>query len=85
MCLLNLFKEFYFSCPFSESLGNVTPSFLSERCDGNRNIFHAVVNMCTPNSNKSSDNGKLNIHRHLGKICLQNLFSFKFEIGYSRE
>lgn len=42
----------------TESLGSVTPSFLSERCDGNRNIFHAVVNMCTPNSNKNSDSGE---------------------------
>lgn len=31
---------------------------MNERCDGNRNIFHAVVNMCTPTSNKESDNGK---------------------------
>lgn len=31
------------------------PSILSERCDGNRNILHAVVNMCTPTSNKDSD------------------------------
>ncbi|XP_049822850.1 E3 ubiquitin-protein ligase UBR5 isoform X3 [Aethina tumida] len=36
------------------------PSFLSERCDGNRNIFHAVVNMCTPTSNKDSDNEQPN-------------------------
>lgn len=31
---------------------------LAERCDGNRNIFHAVVNMCTPTTNKDTDNGK---------------------------
>ncbi|CAH1996841.1 unnamed protein product [Acanthoscelides obtectus] len=30
-------------------------SFLTERCDGNRNVFHAVVNMCTPTSNKDTD------------------------------
>ncbi|XP_074027095.1 E3 ubiquitin-protein ligase hyd isoform X3 [Leptinotarsa decemlineata] len=30
-------------------------SFLTEKCDGNRNIFHAVVNMCTPTSNKDSE------------------------------
>lgn len=33
-------------------------SILGERCDGNRNIFHAVVSMCSPTSNKESDNGK---------------------------
>lgn len=27
-------------------------SILSERCDGNRNIFHACVTMCVPTSNK---------------------------------
>ncbi|CAG9834089.1 unnamed protein product [Diabrotica balteata] len=32
-----------------------TKSFLNERCDGNRNIFHAVVNMCTPTSNKDPE------------------------------
>ncbi|XP_060518971.1 E3 ubiquitin-protein ligase UBR5 isoform X3 [Cylas formicarius] len=31
------------------------PTILTERCDGNRNIFHAVVNMCTPTSNKDND------------------------------
>lgn len=28
---------------------------LSERCDGNRNIFHACVSMCAPSSNKDLD------------------------------
>jgi len=28
---------------------------LSERCDGNRNIFHAVVNMAMPTTNKEGD------------------------------
>ncbi|KAL3282723.1 hypothetical protein HHI36_005894 [Cryptolaemus montrouzieri] len=32
--------------------GQTVSSILTERCDGNRNIFHAVVNMCTPTSNK---------------------------------
>nr|CAD7394223.1 unnamed protein product [Timema cristinae] len=31
------------------------PNVLSERCDGNRNIFHACVTMCTPTSNKEGD------------------------------
>lgn len=36
---------------------SVVQSILNERCDGNRNIFHAVVSMCSPTSNKESDNG----------------------------
>ncbi|CAH1099387.1 unnamed protein product, partial [Psylliodes chrysocephalus] len=34
---------------------NMGKSFLNEKCDGNRNIFHAVVNMCTPISNKDPE------------------------------
>ncbi|XP_044743814.1 E3 ubiquitin-protein ligase UBR5 isoform X2 [Chrysoperla carnea] len=33
---------------------------LAERCDGNRNVFHACVNMCTPTSNKEGDNETAN-------------------------
>lgn len=32
-------------------------SVLAERCDGNRNIFHACVSMCSPTSNKELDPG----------------------------
>ncbi|XP_020295718.1 E3 ubiquitin-protein ligase UBR5 isoform X3 [Pseudomyrmex gracilis] len=28
---------------------------LKERCDGNRNIFHACINMCSPTSNKETE------------------------------
>lgn len=38
----------------SESL----QSILAERCDGNRNILHACVSMCTPTSNKEAETGK---------------------------
>ncbi|CAG9865425.1 unnamed protein product [Phyllotreta striolata] len=38
-----------------KSNGIMSKSFLSEKCDGNRNIFHAVVNMCTPTSNKDPE------------------------------
>lgn len=31
-------------------------SIISERCDGNRNIFHACISMCSPASNKDPDN-----------------------------
>lgn len=34
---------------------SVILNILDERCDGNRNIFHAVVNMCTPTSNKDTE------------------------------
>ncbi|XP_075236131.1 E3 ubiquitin-protein ligase hyd isoform X1 [Lycorma delicatula] len=30
-------------------------AILAERCDGNRNILHACVSMCTPTSNKDSE------------------------------
>lgn len=30
-------------------------SILNERCDGNRNIIHACVSMCSPASNKDND------------------------------
>lgn len=31
------------------------PAILNERCDGNRNIFHTCVSMCSPTSNKDID------------------------------
>ncbi|GIX75673.1 hypothetical protein CDAR_406353 [Caerostris darwini] len=34
---------------------NTLQSVLNERCDGNRNIFHAAVTTCFPSSNKDSD------------------------------
>lgn len=30
-----------------------------ERCDGNRNILHACVNMCSPTSNKETEQGNM--------------------------
>lgn len=47
-----------FICFVLESVNVMVPSILNERCDGNRNILHAVVNMCTPTSNKDMDNGE---------------------------
>ncbi|XP_076242470.1 E3 ubiquitin-protein ligase hyd isoform X1 [Calliopsis andreniformis] len=32
-------------------------AILTERCDGNRNILHACVSMCSPTSNKENDQG----------------------------
>lgn len=32
---------------------------LKERCDGNRNILHACVNMCSPTSNKETEQGNI--------------------------
>lgn len=49
---------FFIQLIFAESSTTVQ-LILNERCDGNRNIFHAVVNMCTPTSNKETDTGKL--------------------------
>ncbi|XP_066902270.1 E3 ubiquitin-protein ligase hyd isoform X4 [Halyomorpha halys] len=36
-------------------------AILNERCDGNRNIFHACVSMCTPTTNKDSEADLLNV------------------------
>lgn len=30
---------------------------MNERCDGNRNILHACINMCAPTSNKETEQG----------------------------
>lgn len=38
-------------------VGPPLQGILLERCDGNRNIFHACVTMCTPTSNKDGDQG----------------------------
>ncbi|KAJ8980295.1 hypothetical protein NQ317_005215 [Molorchus minor] len=43
-----------------KSINVMVPQILNERCDGNRNIFHAVVNMCTPTSNKDTDTDQPN-------------------------
>ncbi|KAK7870183.1 hypothetical protein R5R35_012737 [Gryllus longicercus] len=34
---------------------NTLQAVLNERCDGNRNVFHACVTMCSPTSNKEGD------------------------------
>lgn len=47
---------------FAGSNSNAVQSVLNERCDGNRNIFHAVVSMCSPTSNKETDTGEYCIH-----------------------
>ncbi|XP_037923284.1 E3 ubiquitin-protein ligase hyd isoform X6 [Hermetia illucens] len=42
----------------SQLEGDLRPQLqavLNERCDGNRNIFHACVSMCSPTSNKDTD------------------------------
>jgi len=32
---------------------------LKERCDGNRNVLHACINMCSPTSNKETEQGNI--------------------------
>ncbi|KAG8192530.1 hypothetical protein JTE90_015165 [Oedothorax gibbosus] len=41
--------------PFGQ---NTLQCVLNERCDGNRNIFHAAVTTCFPISNKDNDTGE---------------------------
>ncbi|KAJ9581588.1 hypothetical protein L9F63_023235, partial [Diploptera punctata] len=49
--LLNLEQE----SKCCNGLGPPLQGVLLERCDGNRNIIHACVTMCTPTSNKEGD------------------------------
>lgn len=49
---------------------SVIQNVLSERCDGNRNIFHACVNMCTPTSNKEGDTENLQNTSTPGLECI---------------
>jgi len=52
----------YFSCLSENNLtyssaNSQIQMILKERCDGNRNILHACVNMCSPTSNKETERG----------------------------
>ena len=47
-------------------VGTPLQNILMERCDGNRNIFHACVTMCTPTSNKEGDQGEGKCYKHMG-------------------
>lgn len=40
-----------------ENISSQIQTVLAERCDGNRNILHACVNMCSPTSNKENEQG----------------------------
>ncbi|XP_068992895.1 E3 ubiquitin-protein ligase UBR5 isoform X2 [Neodiprion pinetum] len=40
-----------------KTISSQIQTILTERCDGNRNIFHACVNMCSPTSNKENEQG----------------------------
>jgi E3 ubiquitin-protein ligase EDD1 len=51
-------------------------TILNERCDGNRNILHACINMCAPTSNKENDQGSFH------KILYKMLNSFFFCLRY---
>ncbi|XP_050538326.1 E3 ubiquitin-protein ligase UBR5 isoform X3 [Daktulosphaira vitifoliae] len=41
--------------------GELLSQILAERCDGNRNLFHACVSVCAPMSNKEHDTDNENI------------------------
>lgn len=70
--------------PFTES--NLTYSqvqmILKERCDGNRNILHACVNMCSPTSNKETEQGNVldaaELNMIVSKGNCKNHFFFYF-------
>ncbi|XP_054724980.1 E3 ubiquitin-protein ligase UBR5-like isoform X2 [Uloborus diversus] len=52
---------------------NTLQCVLNERCDGNRNIFHAAVTTCFPSSNKENDFGDLVTGETSGSASLESL------------
>lgn len=50
-------QDFKFDCSIAEANTCQMQSILMERCDGNRNILHACINMCVPISNKEMEQG----------------------------
>lgn len=54
----------------TKSNPTIIQNVLSERCDGNRNILHACVNMCTPTSNKDGDNETTSTNTNPGLECI---------------
>lgn len=44
--------------------GELLSQILAERCDGNRNLLHACVSVCTPISNKELEGIIIIIYRH---------------------
>lgn len=49
------FKTVFNQIESSADAKSQISSILNERCDGNRNIIHACVSMCSPTSNKDVD------------------------------
>jgi len=61
MYICNIQEIFYFienNLTYSNANAQVQ-QILKERCDGNRNILHACVNMCAPTSNKETEQGNI--------------------------
>lgn len=54
-CDFKGFKNVLAQIEASSDAKSQIASILNERCDGNRNILHACVSMCSPTSNKDND------------------------------
>ncbi|KAK9512923.1 hypothetical protein O3M35_001231 [Rhynocoris fuscipes] len=54
-CDLETVKHILLSLEHDSRGEETLHAILAERCDGNRNIFHACVSMCTPTTNKDSE------------------------------
>lgn len=61
VCVFNMQIFFYFienNLTYLNANSQIQ-TILKERCDGNRNILHACVNMCSPTSNKETEQGNI--------------------------
>lgn len=63
-------KLFLLGTPLGQ---NTLQCVLNERCDGNRNIFHAAVTTCFPTSNKDTDFGNHNFIFHMFNLNIYTL------------
>ncbi|XP_073983563.1 E3 ubiquitin-protein ligase hyd isoform X3 [Rhodnius prolixus] len=54
-CDLETVKHILLSLEHDSRGEETLQAILAERCDGNRNIFHACISMCTPTTNKDSE------------------------------
>lgn len=54
-------------------------TFISHRCDGNRNILHACVSVCFPTSNKETkeEEGKIKEYNMIFKRNFREFLSWR--------
>lgn len=72
-------NNYFNTSHFSESSDTVQ-AILAERCDGNRNVLHACVSMCTPTSNKETETSKyiIILKKNVHKLYVKPIFTSSF-------